>query len=129
MRVANNPSAAVATERELEHLLRRLATHPHTVNAVLQTALARSPFAERPMRSPRGMSKPGLQRSEPDRKHDRWDRDASYKQMAFSTATGKALIRGIPVMGSDSSKLIKRVTDAPVARGLSSQLARRTPKP
>jgi plasmid stabilization system protein ParE len=40
IRLANNPSAAVATERELEHLLRRLATHPHAVNAVLQTALA-----------------------------------------------------------------------------------------
>jgi plasmid stabilization system protein ParE len=40
IRLANNPSAAVETERELEHLLRRLATHPHAVNAVLQTALA-----------------------------------------------------------------------------------------
>jgi plasmid stabilization system protein ParE len=40
IRLANNPSAAVATERELEHLLRRLATNPHAVNAVLQTALA-----------------------------------------------------------------------------------------
>jgi len=33
-------AAAEATERELEHLLRRLATHPHAVNAVLQTARA-----------------------------------------------------------------------------------------
>lgn len=40
IRLANNPSTAVATERELGHLLRRLATHPHAVNAVLQTALA-----------------------------------------------------------------------------------------
>lgn len=40
IRLANNPSAAVATERELEDLLRRLATHPHAVNAVLQTARA-----------------------------------------------------------------------------------------
>jgi hypothetical protein len=38
IRLANNPSAAVATE--LEHLLQRLATRPHAVNAVLQTALA-----------------------------------------------------------------------------------------
>jgi len=40
LRLANNPRVAVATERELEHLLRRLATRPHAVNAVLQTALA-----------------------------------------------------------------------------------------
>jgi len=33
-------SAAVATEREFEHLLRRLAAHSHAVNAVLQAALA-----------------------------------------------------------------------------------------
>lgn len=38
IRLANNPSAAVATERE--RLLRRLAIHPHAVNAVLKTALA-----------------------------------------------------------------------------------------
>jgi hypothetical protein len=40
IRLANNPSAAVAIERELGHLLRQLATYPHAVNAVLQTALA-----------------------------------------------------------------------------------------
>ena len=40
LRLTNNPSAAVATERELEHVVRRLATHPHAVNAVLQTARA-----------------------------------------------------------------------------------------
>jgi hypothetical protein len=40
IRLANNQSAAVATERELEHRARRLSIHPHAVNAVLQTALA-----------------------------------------------------------------------------------------
>jgi plasmid stabilization system protein ParE len=46
-RLANNPRATVATERDLEHLLRRLATHPHAINAVLQTApaLRRTPDA------------------------------------------------------------------------------------
>lgn len=45
--LANNPGSAVATERELEHLLRRLAAHPHAVNAALQTAraLCRTPGA------------------------------------------------------------------------------------
>ena len=40
LRLLNSPGAAVATERELEQLLRRLAAHPHAVNAVLQTARA-----------------------------------------------------------------------------------------
>jgi hypothetical protein len=35
IRLANHASVAVATER---HLLRRLSTHPHAVNAVPQTA-------------------------------------------------------------------------------------------
>lgn len=39
LRLANNPSAAVATEHEFERL-RRLATPPHAINAVLQSALA-----------------------------------------------------------------------------------------
>ena len=47
LRLINSPGAAVATERELEQLLRRLAAHPHAVNAVLQTAraLRRTPDA------------------------------------------------------------------------------------
>ena len=47
LRLLNNPSATVATERELEQLLRRIAAHPHAGNAVLQTAraLRRTPDA------------------------------------------------------------------------------------
>lgn len=47
LRLVNSPDGAVATERELEQLWRRLAAHPHAVNAVLQTAraLRRTPDA------------------------------------------------------------------------------------
>ena len=40
LRILNGHGAAVATERELEATVRRLAAHPHALNAVLQTARA-----------------------------------------------------------------------------------------
>jgi plasmid stabilization system protein ParE len=47
LQMLNGHSAAVATERELEATLRRLAAHPQALNAVLQTAraLRRTPDA------------------------------------------------------------------------------------
>jgi len=47
LRILNGHGAAVATERELEATVRRLAAHPHALNAVLQTAraLRRTPDA------------------------------------------------------------------------------------
>ena len=40
LQILNGHGAAVATERELEATVRRLAAHPHALNAVLQTARA-----------------------------------------------------------------------------------------
>ena len=47
LRILNGHGAAVATERELEATVRRLAAHPQALNAVLQTAraLRRTPDA------------------------------------------------------------------------------------
>ena len=47
LQMLNGHSAAVATERELEATLRRLAAHPQALKAVLQTAraLRRTPDA------------------------------------------------------------------------------------
>jgi plasmid stabilization system protein ParE len=47
LRILNGHGAAVATERELEATLRRLAAHPQALSAVLQTAraLRRTPDA------------------------------------------------------------------------------------
>jgi len=47
LRILNGHGAAVVTERELEATVRRLAAHPHALNAVLQTAraLRRTPDA------------------------------------------------------------------------------------
>ena len=40
LQILNGHGAAVATERELEATWRRLAAHPHALNAVLVTARA-----------------------------------------------------------------------------------------
>jgi len=40
IRLQNSRGTAVATEREFEATRRRLANHPHALNAVLQTAQA-----------------------------------------------------------------------------------------
>ena len=47
LQMLNGYGAAVAAEQELETTLRRLAAHPHALNAVLQTAraLPRTPDA------------------------------------------------------------------------------------
>ena len=47
LRILNGHGAAVATERELEATVRRLAAHPQALNAVVQTAraLQRTPDA------------------------------------------------------------------------------------
>ena len=47
LQILNGRGAAVATERELEATVRRLAAHPQALNAVLQTAraLRRTPDA------------------------------------------------------------------------------------
>jgi plasmid stabilization system protein ParE len=47
LQMLNGHSAAVATERELEATVQRLAAHPQALNAVLQTAraLRRTPDA------------------------------------------------------------------------------------
>jgi hypothetical protein len=40
LQILNGRGAAVAMEQELEATVRRLAAHPHALNAVLQTARA-----------------------------------------------------------------------------------------
>jgi hypothetical protein len=47
LQILNGHGATVATEGELEATVRRLAAHPHALNAVLQTAraLRRTPDA------------------------------------------------------------------------------------
>jgi len=47
LQILNGHGTAVATERELEATVRRLAAHPHALSAVLQTAraLRRTPDA------------------------------------------------------------------------------------
>jgi plasmid stabilization system protein ParE len=47
LQILNGRGAAVATERELEATVRRLAAHPHALSAALQTAraLRRTPDA------------------------------------------------------------------------------------